>query len=330
MKVGETVKTVPVGFAYTKDDGSFDMKVSDARFVDRYATDEGIVNYEVQAVVDGEVSAYHFSGVTDGSADNALARTSKSAQAYVGAVSVSAPKIQLRPIGDSRLKSAAAAENLPLEDVDLSAVDPSIELPKACATTLRQNLGSAWVTVGEAYALPTGKVAFTYKKGSSSSLGVASSASGSKGSFTLNGEATVSSTIVQNFGERTSRSFFNTQFRFGKYETVCLSAAGQVTSRKWTVRANAYVGGKSNSTPKVAIVANYCSRHNGGSTEIDDSTAYTMGGAATIAALGVTLSGRTGFNQSTKHKFTFSKPMQLCGSHDYEGGTPRRLRVKDV
>jgi hypothetical protein len=153
------------------------------------------------------------------------------------------------------------------------------------------------------------------------------SISGNNGTFSLSGTSTGASTVTQSYADRTTGAYYNTKFNYGKYLVTCV--ADTSVSTYYTAKFTSYAGGTSVSVPGAAPTATFCINHANGDTTIDYSSAYEFATGVSIAStIGVNLSSKTGFNTKTSLKFTWTAPRKLCGSADYEGGSPKRLVAK--
>ena len=294
LKDGEAVKKLPVGYALTAADGSFDLKVSAAGALNQYKNRDGVMNFEVVSFGPDYLSAYMFPATPESDAK-------------------SRKPIALTPV-------------IPIEP---RFIDEQDGISKGCLTTKKSSLGPVWVSVGYGYIASGATMKFSYTSGASSQVGVGISASGIAGTFTASGTSSVSSTATVTFPSTNGFKVWKTQFVYGKYNTLCIVGAF-VVDDYYTAVADSYAGGTSVQTVTGYPTANYCNSYVSGSSFTKSTTAaYTSSvGAATSSLLGVNLSATTGYSSAAKLTFTSTAARSICGTTGYPGGSPSRLVVK--
>lgn len=303
LNVGDAVKKYPVGFAFTDDSGAFELRISDRSSLAKYKTAEGDVDFEVVGLDDGGLYLSYF---TASSQDIEGIRAGK------------------KDVVVESLKDVSPRFEAPTVSADGGAVE------KACTTVKRANLGPFPVTVGYGYTYASGTtMRFTYTSGASSTLGVATSASGKDGTFSASGTSTISSTDQVEFPTTNSFKAWKTNFRYGKYETNCVSG-GPAVYVYFTAMADGFAGGSSVQTISGAPSATYCVSNvaNSNFTKASTTAYESSVGVGTSGKLGINVSARTGYSQTAKLKFSFANAAKLCGTHDYPGGSPKRLVAK--
>lgn len=312
IKVGETVKTAPVGYALADADGNFALRISDQKMINRYRGADGKVDFEVDASTADSLYSYHFTAnPSAASQKTTLSQKTTSSQGTAAAV-----ELAIQPVPD-----IAPRVETPQFAPDGGAVD------KVCTVSKVSNLGNFWVSVGYGYVSGSGaSMKFTYTSGSSSTLGVGVSATGAPGTFSASGASAVSSTSTVSYPSTASFKVWKTQFTWGKYKKVCTTTgAGAITT--YLAKADGYAGGSSIQTVAGYPTANYCVSNAAGTSFTKASTAaYNSSvGASTSGTLGVNLSAKTGYSTSAKITFTFTAAKKLCGTSGLPGGTPGRL-----
>jgi len=214
-------------------------------------------------------------------------------------------------------------------DASISALTDVVAAPAACTWVKVSTLGPRWVQVGEGYTTTGVSAKLTYASGSSSTLGVGFSSSGSVGSFTASGSTTVSSSATIGMSPISSVAgrYWKTQFVYSKFGYAC---GGASTYSAYEVRATSFAGGAQNISVTAVPSVPYCTPMPANTTFTKSSTnASTFSGGAALAKdIGINLSARTGFTTTTKITYTFSAAHKLCGSAGYPGSSPGRLAAK--
>lgn len=308
---GESVKLAPVGFAETDASGEFEVAISDHDTLDRYRNASGVADLELIAVDGSETYIHNFS--TD-------AVEASSASARLASVQESASHVALKPV--KSVKPRFVDADLPL---DLQPIE------KACASKKVSSMGTFNTTVGLGYVLNGAAFQrFTFKKGSEAHLGVGVSTSGSLGSFSASGSATVTTSAAQGFPTSYGPRAFRTKFEYAKFKTVCMTSSGTVTATRYASRPVSFAGGDVSAPIGGAPSATYCVPMKAGNHfTVDESTAYSVsGGVSSAPTLGANLSARAGFTDTTSMYTEFRKTGKLCGTSGYPGGTPKRLVAK--
>lgn len=298
LSEGDKVPLVAVGRAKTDADGRWALRYDALDAVKKAASPNGLVNLEVVSESRGRISTFSFVGTAPTSRTNIVADT---------------PHVTLTPFVSSRSASSPAAK------------------PRAvCTTHYVRSLGLANVRVGEFYTTSGAEGRFTYSEGATSTLGVAASSSGKKGSFRASGSASYSGGIEQGFKWiKSGRYFAYSKFKYGLYLSQCWSQ-GFLVSTQYSARPNGYASGATHTTPVSIPSATKCLIHDAGTTftgKWGKAHSFT-GGVQTAAILGIDLNVSTGFSSDAASYYKFTKTRKLCGSNDYEGGQPRRLVVK--
>jgi hypothetical protein len=223
----------------------------------------------------------------------------------------------------------AAAAGLPVGGTRSSGGEPRTQV---CGETLLKNIGSRRVVVGSTYAMVSGSSGrFVYRAGAATSLGVAYSVNGSKGTWAQAGTTSRASSVEIDFGKRTGGRSYETQFRFGKYAQWCRpvgSTQNQVYDH--VVKANRFDGGAwvvSAPTPS----ATYCRPYASGTDTTRSTTAANVWshGVRFVGPLGIDLTAKTGYTDKAALNYRINgKTRQICGTSDYWVGTPKRAVVR--
>lgn len=305
VKVGETVKTVPVAYARASADGTFELKLSEASetLLHNYRNSVGEVDFELIGTSPDAVYVHNFTAKTPRSTKRAATDRTKTS-------SVPSLTVQSVPGLKPRLDGGGRTLGGPFERV--------------CETKKVADLGKYWVTVGYGYIDGSGaKMKFTYRAGASSTLGVAVSATGGAGTYRASGSSTFSSTSTVTYPATTGNKLWKTQFRYGKYKRgVC-----PYVRELYVSKVDGYAGGSRITTVKTTPVARHCVWNDPGTSFIKDTTAAyeSSSGVSISGPLGVDLSSRTGYTSTAKITFSFSKMKRLCGTNADPGGNARRL-----
>jgi hypothetical protein len=291
LKVGDSVRIVPVGKGRVDADGTFALRWDPRVPIDDFVSSIDTVDLEV--VVEGK----------GGSNVVALSRS-------------------VAPDG-TRIQSAAKATpgSALSHDVDLT-LDPRLATaahtaagPVYCLSTLKSIYAPVWHLVAELYTGPHATVDFTYAAGAQSTLGVGISVSGTGGSFSQSGKVSVASTGSVNFAEvpLNQRRVQETQWRYGKWDVSCPLAP------RYEARPHSWIGGSTYYNAAATPAAPYCTPYLvGDRPSIDQHRAIEWSNGVKIAALiGVDLSSTTGFTTAAAQKWTFRSNGKLCGTNGY-------------
>jgi hypothetical protein len=300
MKVGDSVRIVPIGKGRVRADGTFALRWDPRIPIDDFVSSRDTVDLEV--VVEGPEGASVVSLsreiTADGSAIQGAADAERGVRARRGMVLTLDPRLARAP----RLGGLAAAETLAAP-------------PIHCLNTLRAIYPPVWHLVAELYTGPHATVDFTYSVGAQSTLGVGVSVSGSAGSFSQSGKVSVASTGSVNFAEvpQNQRRIQETQWRYGKWDVSCPMAP------RFEARPHSWIGGSTYYNAAVTPAAPYCTPYLvGDRPSIDQHRAVEWSNGVKIAAfIGVDLSSTTGFTTNAAQKWTFKANGKLCGTNGY-------------
>jgi hypothetical protein len=309
---GEPVPTLSAGVATTDAAGGFELSYSDPEALAAYADTDGTVDFTVESLAGGVLRSYGVSRVVAVSQGAAV----RSGVTAAPADATAAEPVSLVVSPDARQASASSRTDV-------------VAAPAACTWVKVKTLGPRWVQVGEGYTTTGVSAKLTYAAGSSSTLGVGFSTSGSVGSFTMSGTTTVSSsaTIGMSPISAVAGRYWKTQFVYSKFGYAC---GGASTYGAYEVRATSFAGGAQNISVTAVPSVPYC-------TPMPANTSYTKAstnastfsaGAALAKDIGINLSARTGFTTTTKITYTFAAAHKLCGSAGYPGDSPGRLAAR--
>lgn len=322
QRVGESVVLTAVGTDTLGADGSFAVTAPNSFDPTRFSGGDGMVDYTVIVT-----------GVTD---EPFTFSTSLSAAPLT---QLESPRTQTRP-GVSNLSAVFIDVPLPSGersggDVEPTAIAESGFVDKAsCSAILKESLGKRIVQVGEGYNPASGvKHTMTYLKGASTTLGVATSVNGKKGTFRSEGTVARSSSGKVTFAEAGAgaRKQYKTYFTYGKYFVICtIPGVRPVTYDYYEIRPISFAGGAVSTNVTAVPTASYCVPHEAGSSfELTTSTAITWSNGASLkGVIGIDLSARSGFTTKVTTLYKFSKKGRMCGTHDFPGANPRRLVAK--
>ncbi|MFE2432657.1 hypothetical protein ACFXJ5_38845 [Streptomyces sp. NPDC059373] len=246
------------------------------------------------------------------------------------AADVTAEESASSPVSLSDDPTSADASDTDTSDVTTAAADAGVS--KACHSTLVKDYGARSDIVGQSYSATTGVThTFTYVSGADSSLGVGVSASGTYGSFKVDGTSSKSSSASESFPTYGNNKgvYYKTGFHYGKYKILCGSRAGIYTYYK--VKAISFAGGATTSSASIPT-AKLCVTQNADTTFVENtSTAITWTDGLEISDyIGIDLSTETGYTKSAELTYHFNKKRRLCGTGDYPGGTPHRIVARSM
>lgn len=311
MKVGDERPVEVVGYARTDGEGRFVLRISDEEAARSHADPRGNVDYELISSVDGNTSVRAISLAAPGSPG--------SRQSSEGGEPSSLADIELVPNLDGAPDSASTRA---------SVAGGSVVPMAGCVKVFSKSLGQKRVTVGRGSTVSGAKMSFTYTSGSSSTLGVGYSTSGTSGSWSQSGTHSISVSNEVEFETVLSGSVeFKTNFVYGKYQTVCTGWG------YYTVQATSHAGGSYPLGVGVISVntSTNCVEHTGGSfTKYTSTASEFSSGVGIVGAIGISLSSKSGYTSATKIKFTFTGKKRLCGKNGLPGGSPGLLRAMNL
>lgn len=198
-----------------------------------------------------------------------------------------------------------------------SAVNSGAGAPYNCY--LRANLGARNVVVGGVYASTNGHSSdLVYSAGSTTTFGVAVSATGGYGTYTSSGTTTFSADTTIGFPAYTSAGghLLKTKFVFGRYQ--CYAGTTNPVSLGLRIYPMDFAGGTiSASTSVPATPSTYCTPYLKGSDFEKNRTRVSSfsQGVEMKSSIGINLSSQTGFSTSTKLTIDFTANRQLCGKY---------------
>ena len=302
MKVGDSIKMFPVGKTAVGADGHFSLRWDPAIPLSEFTSSFGTVDLEVLAEGPAGGSAYALSRSVAPAADGRMALAASGGAALSKAPSVA---LTLAPgLGTARgsngVPAPAALDKVP---------------PIYCINKLKVVYAPVWYLVAELYPGPDATVDFTYSTGTTASLGIGISASGSGLTFSQSGKVTVGSSGTVNFATvpKNQRRVEETQWRYGKWDVSC------PLYPHFEARPHTWIGGSTYYNAASTPTANYCTTYrNGDKPEIDQHQAVEWSnGVKMDGIIGVDLSSTTGFTTKAAQKWTFTADGRLCGTNAY-------------
>ncbi|GAB3535271.1 hypothetical protein GCM10027403_12520 [Arthrobacter tecti] len=358
MQVEESVKLLPVAKAYTRTDGSFDLRVEDPAVVEPIASSTDQVDFEISSDQAEASYVYHFdrtlsqtstgsfvlTGTTNsgsgydtgGGGGHTLpveptptplraGTTSSQTQTDEGATAEPATEtvhVKLAPMSTGKTRDT--------ESTGASAVADFKN--KACYSKKLVTYSPTWVTVGQSFVNTTNVISdFQYSHGATSSLGIAVSASGKAGSYSSGGTNSITSSATIDFPQQGSNTAkrFESSFVYAKFQSYCHTVQRGNYNFKYTIKPIAFAGG-SRVVNQPFPSANYCRPHASGTkfTKETSSSITWSNGVTLGSTVGVQLSSQTGYTGKARAFFDFRSSRQLCGSHGYPADTPRFLVAK--
>jgi hypothetical protein len=297
---GDGVKLLPVGKAVTAHDGSFAVRIEAAAPLFEITAPDGLVNFDLVGQSPTGFAVFSFPSRFEGSAWKALDAESGSDVLDVEVA------LEEQPV-------VAGSDSAPIRVAD-----------KFCISTVKATWDLRQHIVGEVYTGPSTRAEVVYSAGSSSTVGVGYSVSGSFGSWSQRGTASTSSTYTENFPwqyQWTNRDM-RTHFGWKKYKLECWERG---TYWSWhETRPYQFQGGQV-MRGRAAPSATYCVGYSaGGGMTRSSGAAYTFRTGVKISAvLGIDLSTRTGWNTNTQLTYEFLASGRLCGTNAYPGAAKR-------
>ena len=301
LKVGDAVHTTPVGKATAAADGRFVLRIDPALPIGEFMEDDGTVNFDIVATDGTERSLVSLSRRFDAGHGNWLdpARNDQAAD-----VSADAATLTFGAIGSSN------DNGVPLPSPASNKIFP-------CPDYVEAQYDQVPVAIGETYPGPHASAQFIYSSGSSSTLGVGFSVSGSYGSFSASGTTSSSSTSTLQWPSKGANSMFiyKTTFQYKKFDEYVWDG---YFCDHWgrEVRPTAFQGAVNGYNACCAPGVSYCSSITQVPSTITKYTAraVTWSDAVTLAgSIGINLSGSTGYTSSTEVKLSYTQTGSLCG-----------------
>jgi hypothetical protein len=333
--IGASTTAEPVATGAVGTDGAFAVRLDDAAGLRPFADADGVVDLEVRAVDAGDYAPFSLSRrlvVVDGrdtlvspDSDAVSGTTSRNS---IGAAADPTDAGIVSAVA-SGVDPSAVGVAAPANPARAGAAQPRTQI---CGETLEKNIGARKVLLGATYTAVSGTSSrFTYSSGATSSLGVAYSISGAKGTWKQGGTVSTTATSAIDFGKRTGGNAYSTYFNFAKYAQWCRPLGGtQNVVYDHVVKANRYTGGSSVSSAPIPN-APYCSSFSPRTTLTrTTSTANVWSKGVDFAGpLGIDLSSKTGWTSSASMSYTTSTATRkICGTSDHWGGTPKRAVVR--
>ncbi|WP_394163205.1 hypothetical protein [Galactobacter valiniphilus] len=325
-KNGEKFELKPLATVETTDDGSFDLnKIAAAA---RVASGKGPVNVTISAV-DGS-SSYLFDTPLASRQDAGKRTIGLSAGSNVGAAATDSRTITIAPrkLGDADVKRAASLFQGVVESRQASAASwPG----GRCTASQEKEFPQTYTQVGATFVhAPGAKGQYKFSQGASTEIGVATSLSGSAGTWSSGGTLSQESSFAVTWTPNTGGvEFYKVASIPAQYFVTCQDSQGfahfdhRVRSRELTGGSTRVVGSGFSET-------NFCTNLDAGSThEIDNSTAISWSSGYEVSkAIGFNLSSRSGFTTNSHQTYTAGKANQrLCGHYGYPNGTPRNVKI---
>ena len=299
LQPGDHVKLVPVAKAIAGSDGTFSLRIDPTAPIAEFTSAAGIVDFEIEGQSPSGIS--HFS----------FPRRLAAGQAWTtlsGAPAASASATVTPVVDDPAVESSGSAPApLPAET-------------KICTSTLVSVYSPAWDIVGEVYTGPHADAQLVYQQGSTSTVGVGVSVSGTSGTFSASGTSSLTDTGVvtyPNYGP-THNIVEQSEFRSAKYSVVC-TVHGTTYDHHYEVRPYDWIGGGTQYVAAGPPTATMCTPVSAGIGEtVNSGTAITFtNGYSMSGQIGIDLSTSTGFTTNTELRFNFIANGNLCGSNGY-------------
>lgn len=319
LKEGQSVKLAEVSSVKTDSSGKFSLAPA-LRAAAKRSTP-----LNVMIVANDGQTPYQYSTVLSGT-DVATSNSTLLSQAGSAAnVSLSKDAFVMKPASDVQKSDLANGV----------ATQAAVATPASysCSTRLEKKVGTSYAQVGATFLYTTGASAkFQFRKGTNSSLGVASSSSGKKGSFSAGGTTSVTSDVTLDFPTKKSGIwFYKAQVESGKFSTVCQNLSGPGIRQSYQVRPIDFTGGMRMVKGTGFSENHKCVKFLKNSTFTKDKTrAVTWNRGLTLPSIaGISVSSQSGFTTSTRVIYkSGSKNRQLCGHKDWPAKNAGSIKLK--
>lgn len=355
MAIGESVHLTPIAKALTDADGSFELRIDDPAAAERLATDEGLVDLQVQAWSPDSAASYSFTKqLTED--DGELVLDDPDEAGDVTAEDAAAGEVEDAAAEDAAAEDAgtedAAAEDggeaadlelvaEPVGDAEALPDDAEqvFEKSDVCGATKLWNATGVDVIVGRMYSSTVGiRSYFKLSQSGTATLGVATSVSGKYGGYDQSGTTTV--TLDDSFtwekSKLTTGRQFVTDFTYSKFSNWCYPVYASPSQKQvysYTVKPTRWEGGgftQSESVPSVK--AANCRPFAGLTTQTKASTKATTNtlGVKIKSILGINLTSKSGYTGKVTAKIynISQKKKTLCGTSGTPS-SPGRFLAKD-
>ncbi|HEY1916665.1 MAG TPA: hypothetical protein VGH27_13905 [Streptosporangiaceae bacterium] len=210
--------------------------------------------------------------------------------------------------------------------VDHAPAHPGVPGVVECTTHFVRSLGNPWGVVGGTYSSTSisGTDHFSYRSGSSSSVGVGESATGKAGSFSASGTNSVSTDAVTSYPEENFSAGghrYRTEFAESEYDIICINTLTGSESHNYYNQAESWYGGA-----EVVKAGNIntpdCAPYTAKTFFTADTTnAWTFDDGISIPYIGFTASMQTGYTTTAEVNYLFGANGQLCGIDSGPGGS---------
>jgi hypothetical protein len=206
------------------------------------------------------------------------------------------------------------------EPVGLPAPEAATDKHWPCNDVVVATYNNRTDLIGEVYTGPDATGDFQYSTEGTTTVSIGVSASGSYGSFSSSGSATVTAKASIDYPTvgNNGLKVWQTEFQWKKiYEEIYTDYGCQSTG--YEVRPSAWEGDQSGYNAASAPTANYCSTaYAGSTTSKDSSNAITFSNGAKLGSvIGIDLSSKTGFTSKAKIVFKWQRAGRLCGTNTY-------------
>lgn len=304
FKVGDRIPTLTVGWATAGVNGAFTLRVDRSRVPSGYLSPSGQLDLVVFGWNSGHLGQWSMS-TTLSSAPTASSLVPMSSGA--GSAHIS---IQLK---DSVVQSAASISGT-------TANAPASPDVVGCYYVLKATY-NALDNVAESYPYyytTMSQFAISYSHGTT--LGAATSTSGSYGSYKSAGSYSSSAGVGLTWAQSSANRIYQVQTEYGKYQNICTP---------WLVKPIGPTGGTSTAYPGWA---NFCGTGyvvpESGGVEFKrySSSGYHFsesGGVQTSPFIGINLSVDSNYSTDTWVSYTFGQNSKLCGSNTWPANAGR-------
>jgi hypothetical protein len=299
LAIGGSVKTAPVAKALAGQDGAFALRIDPSVPIQQFMEDNGTINLSLRGEANGSKTVFDFSR-----------RLDRSLATWVDAT-------WSPDRGPARLLDVTLTLDRPA-GAPANAVPVPAYKDGMCPNAVIDTYNDQWHTNGEVYPGPNATGQFNYIVGSSATLGVGYSVNGTYGSFSQSGTLTTSSSVTTTYPQAFANQYqvTETSWQYKKFAIYNWYEFYGCLLDYYSVRPTAYwAGSRVHYIGGPPFSPQGCAPQTAGVTQTKDMAAAVTftNGVDLQAAIGLSVSSQTGFNQQTKTTYTFGPPGSLCG-----------------
>jgi hypothetical protein len=311
-KNGDSVKTATVGKATAGPDGHFVLRVDPRAPIGEFMESDGTVNFDVYAFAGDTSTVTSFGRRFEPSVKDAWVDPN-----WQPAFARSRPREFTMALSRANGGNASTTTS-PAEP---TAPPPPANKDFGCPNTVVDTYNQVTTVIGEVYPGPHATADFQYLQQSKSTLGIGVSGTGTQGSFTVNGEVSITSTGTIDYATQGHNAprIWETSFQYKLFHVQTFTEFGCIYW-DYESRPTAWQGAALGYTPCCLPTTNNCSIVQifpGQTVTLTKKTAKAVTFSDSVklgSIIGINLSGSTGFDTSTKiaYKFNVAGGL-LCG-----------------